>query len=96
MLGLNTQVMPQVRNSDDRTNTPTFKTLTWPAHNKALKRRGSLSIRFEPDLAEAAVPTRKRGRQPPVQIDQLGATELGWVQVAFTCCMIQSRMPGMA
>jgi hypothetical protein len=30
----------------------------------ALKRRGSLTIWFDPDIAWAAKPTGKRGRQP--------------------------------
>lgn len=47
-----------------RPNTPTYKTLNWPAYNKALKRRGSLSIWFDADMAWAAKPTGKRGRQP--------------------------------
>ena len=47
-----------------RPSTPTYKTLNWPAHNKALKRRGSLTIWFDPDMPWAAKPTGKRGRQP--------------------------------
>lgn len=42
----------------------TYKTLNWPAYNKALKRRGSLTIWFDPDMEWAAKPTGKRGRQP--------------------------------
>ena len=34
------------------------------AYNKALKRRGSLAIWFDPDMVWAAKPTGKRGRQP--------------------------------
>ena len=34
------------------------------ACNKALKRRGSLTVWFDPDMAWAAKPTGKRGRQP--------------------------------
>jgi len=45
-------------------NTPTYKTLNWPEYNKALKRRGSLTIWFDPDMVWAAKPTGKRGRQP--------------------------------
>ena len=45
-------------------NTPSYKTLNWPAYNKALKRRGSLTIWFDPGMAWAAKPTGKRGRQP--------------------------------
>ena len=46
-----------------RPNTPTYKTLNWPAYNEALKRRGSLTIWFAPDMSWAAQPTDKRGRQ---------------------------------
>ena len=45
-------------------NTPSYKTLNWPDYNKALKRRGSLTIWFDPGMAWAAKPTGKRGRQP--------------------------------
>ena len=47
-----------------RPNTPTYKTLNWPAYNMALKHRGSLTIWFDPDMVWAAKPTGKRGRQP--------------------------------
>ena len=47
-----------------RPNTPTYKTLNWPEYNKALRRRGSLTIWFDSDIAWAAKPTGKRGRQP--------------------------------
>ena len=47
-----------------RPNTPTYKTLNWPSYNAALKRRGSLTIWFDPDMIWAANPTGKRGRQP--------------------------------
>ena len=47
-----------------RPNTPTYKTSNWPEYNKALKRRGSLTIWFDPGMAWSALPTGKRGRQP--------------------------------
>jgi hypothetical protein len=47
-----------------RPDRPTYKTLNWPEYNKALKRRGSLTIWFDPDMAWAAKPTGKRARQP--------------------------------
>ena len=47
-----------------RPNRPPYKTLNWPAYNKALKRRGSLTMWFDPDMVWAAEPTGKRGRQP--------------------------------
>lgn len=46
-----------------RPNTATYKTVNWPAYNKALKRRGALTIWFDPDMTWAAKPTGKRGRQ---------------------------------
>jgi hypothetical protein len=36
----------------------------WPEYNKAIKRRGALTIRFDHDMTWAAKPTGKRGRQP--------------------------------
>ena len=41
----------------------TYKTRNWPAYNEALKRRGSLTIWFDPEMNWAAMPTGKRGRQ---------------------------------
>ncbi len=41
-----------------------YKTRNWPAYNEALKRRGSLTIWFDPEMTWAAAPTGKRGRQP--------------------------------
>jgi Transposase DDE domain len=47
-----------------RPTSPAYKTKNWPAYNKALKRRGSLTIWFDPEMTWAAAPTGKRGRQP--------------------------------
>jgi len=47
-----------------RPNALCYKTLNWPEYNKALKRRGSLTVWFDPDMTWAAQPTGKRGRQP--------------------------------
>ena len=47
-----------------RPTRPTYKTRNWPAYNKALKRRGSLTIWFDPAMTWEATPTGKRGRQP--------------------------------
>lgn len=41
-----------------------YKTRNWPAYNEALKRRGSLTIWFDPAMTWDATPTGKRGRQP--------------------------------
>lgn len=43
---------------------PAYKTRNWPSYNDALKRRGSLTIWFDPDMTWEAAPTGKRGRQP--------------------------------
>jgi hypothetical protein len=47
-----------------RPTPPTYKTRNWPAYNEALKRRGSLTIWFDPAMSWEAAPTGKRGRQP--------------------------------
>ena len=46
-----------------RPTPPTYKTRNWPAYNNALKRRGSLTIWFDPAMTWEASPTGKRGRQ---------------------------------
>ena len=43
---------------------PIYKTLNWPEYNKALKRRGSLKIWFNPAMTWEAAPTGKRGLKP--------------------------------
>jgi len=43
---------------------PIYRTRNWPEYNKALKRRGSLTIWFNPEVTWKAAPTGKRGRQP--------------------------------
>ncbi len=43
---------------------PSYKIKNWPAYNKALKQRGSLTIWFDPDMIWVPPPTGKRGRQP--------------------------------
>lgn len=47
-----------------RPTPPTYKTRNWPAYNEALKRRGSLTIWFDPEMTWDAAPTGRRGRQP--------------------------------
>ena len=47
-----------------RPNTLSYQSLNWPEYNKALKRRGGLTIWFDPDMTWAAKPNGKRGRQP--------------------------------
>ena len=46
-----------------RPTPPTYKTRNWPAYNESLKRRGSLTIWFDPAMIWEAPPTGKRGRQ---------------------------------
>lgn len=47
-----------------RPTLPSSKTRNWPSYNEALKRRGSLTIWFDPAMIWEAAPTGKRGRQP--------------------------------
>ncbi len=47
-----------------RPTPPTYKTRNWLAYNEALKRRGSLTIWFDPAMTWEAAPTGKRGRRP--------------------------------
>jgi hypothetical protein len=46
-----------------RLRAPIYKTRNWPAYDEALKRRGSLTIWFGPDMSWEAAPTGRRGRQ---------------------------------
>ncbi len=48
---------------------PTYKTSNWPAYTDALKRRGSLTIWFGPEMCWDAAPTGKRCRQPTYSDD---------------------------
>jgi transposase len=41
---------------------PTYKTTNWADYNAALKRRGSLTIWFDPEMKWVAEPSGKRGR----------------------------------
>jgi hypothetical protein len=41
-----------------------YKTTNWSAYSEALRQRGSLTIRFDPDMVWRTAPTGKRGRQP--------------------------------
>ncbi|KAA8603777.1 hypothetical protein AL036_22155 [Salipiger aestuarii] len=43
---------------------PTYTIKNWRSCNKALKRCGSLTIRFDPGMVWMPPPTGKRGRQP--------------------------------
>jgi hypothetical protein len=47
-----------------RPTSPACKTGNWPADNEALKRRGSLTMWFDPEMTWEAASTGKRGRQP--------------------------------
>ena len=46
-----------------RHKAPIYKTRNGPVYNDALKRRGSLTIWFEPEMTWDAKPTGRRGRQ---------------------------------
>lgn len=53
-----------VAGKHEQTYTSRLQTRNWPAYNKALKRRGSLTLWFDPEMTWADAPTGKRGRQP--------------------------------
>ncbi|MBL3587093.1 transposase, partial [Rhodovulum sulfidophilum] len=46
-----------------RPTPPTYETRNWPEYNQALKRRGSLTIWFDPAMRWDGVPTGRGGRQ---------------------------------
>ena len=46
---------------------PAYKTTNWPAYNEALKRRGSLTLWFDPEMIWEAAPSGKRGRHDPTK-----------------------------
>ena len=53
-----------IAEAHEQTDTPRPQDPHWPACNEALKRRGSLTIWFDPAMTREAAPTGKRGRQP--------------------------------
>lgn len=62
----------------------TYKTRNWPNYNEALKRRGSLTIWFDPAMTWEAAPTGKRGRQP------------SYSDAAIQTCLTMKVLFGMA
>ncbi|MRH22239.1 IS5 family transposase [Rhodovulum strictum] len=67
-----------------RPTPPAYKIRNWPGYNEALKRRGSLTIWFDPDMAWEAAPTGKRGRQPH------------YTDAAIQTCLTMKVLFGMA
>ena len=67
-----------------RPTPPAHKTRNWPAYNEALKRRGALTIWFDPATAWDAVPTGKRGRQQTCS------------DIAIQTCLTMKVLFGMA
>ncbi|WP_354001998.1 IS5 family transposase, partial [Stagnihabitans tardus] len=63
---------------------PAYKTRNWPEYNEALKRRGSLTIWFDPAMTWEAAPTGKRGRQPD------------YCDAAIQTCLAMKVLFGMA
>uniref|UniRef100_UPI000AF996D2 IS5 family transposase n=1 Tax=Pseudorhodobacter antarcticus TaxID=1077947 RepID=UPI000AF996D2 len=61
-----------------------YKTRNWSAYNEALKRRGSLTIWFDPTMTWEAAPTGKRGRQPD------------YSDAAIQTCLMMKVLFGMA
>lgn len=67
-----------------RPTPPTYKTRNWPAYNKALKRRGSLTVWFDPEMSWDAVPTGRRGRRQT------------YSETAIQTCLTMKVLFGMA
>ena len=75
-----------------------YKTRNWPAYNEALKRRGSLTIWFDPAMIWEAAPTGKRGRQPVYSGEEDQKTVRGTVfpTNAIQTCLTMKVLFGMA
>jgi hypothetical protein len=67
-----------------RATPPTCRTRNWPAHSEALRRRGSRTIWFDPEVTWEAAPTSKRGRQP------------SYSDAAIQTCLTMTVLFGMA
>ena len=67
-----------------RPTPPTYRTRNWPAYSEALKRRGSLTIWFDPEMSWDAAPTGRRGRQ------------LTYSDAAIQTCLSMKVLFGMA
>ena len=82
----------------NRPTPPTCKTWNWPSDNKALKRRGSLTIWFDPAMTWEAAPTGKRGRQPVYSGEEDQKTVRGTVfpTNAVQTCLTMKVLFGMA
>jgi hypothetical protein len=63
---------------------PAYKTRNWPAYNEALKRRGSLTIWFDPEMTWEAAPSGRRGRQQ------------SYSDAAIQACLTMKVLFGMA
>ena len=94
-----------------RPTLPAYKTRNWPANNEALKRRGSLTIRWpvgdclqspqgwsDPAMTREAAPTGKRGRQPDDSGEEEQKTVWGTVfpTNAIQTCLTMKVLFGMA
>jgi hypothetical protein len=62
----------------------TYKTRNWPSYNEALKRRGSLTIWFDPEMSWEAAPSGRRGRQQT------------YSDTAIQTCLTMKALFGMA
>ncbi len=65
--------------------TPTkYKTRNWAEYNLSLKKRGSLSIWLDPEMAWEAAPLGRRGRQQAYSDAAIQACLT--LKVLFGCC----------
>ena len=77
---------------------PTYKTTNWAAYNEALKRRGSLTIWFDPEMNWDAKPSGKRGRSRTFSGEPDQETVRGTVYPAnaIQTCLTMKVLFGMA
>jgi hypothetical protein len=54
-----------------------YGTLNWSSYNAALRRRGSLTVWFDPGMIWHAVPSGKRGRQQTFSDAAIGHVRQG-------------------
>ncbi|GHE02930.1 hypothetical protein GCM10008024_24280 [Allgaiera indica] len=76
----------------------TYQTRNWPAYSEALKRRGTLTIWFDPEMNWEAAPTGRRGRQQSFSGEEDQKTVRGTVFLtnAIQTCLSMKVLFGMA
>jgi len=74
-----------------------YKTTNWSAYNEALRRRGSLTVWFDPDMEWIPPPTGKRGRQQSFSGEE-DRNSIRWIEFptnAIQSCLTMKVLFGM-